>query len=146
MNNVNTKYICTFGSVLKPVWTDLQSIQKRGIKGLLRIDISKLNVVCDLVPIVPSIQNTFLRVIVDLCGVRVVVDEGHSGSHLSVCVRIEGILQVGVPFVVAVHSIQDATHDKAIPKIVPPKPGPPGGLALHAEVRGVQTTQDDHFL
>lgn len=96
--------------------------------------------------IVPRIQNTFLRVVVDLCGVRVVVNEGHSGNHLSVCVRVEGVFQVGIPFVVAVHGVQDATNNETIPKIVPPKPSPPGGFPLHAEVRGVQPTQDDNLL
>ena len=70
--------------------------------------------------IVPGIQHSLLRVVVDLCGVRVVVGERHSGNHLSVCVRVEGIRQVSVLAVVAVDGVQNAAHDEAVPVSVPP--------------------------
>lgn len=84
--------------------------------------------------IVPCVQNTLLRIVVNLCGVGVVVDEGHSGNHLSVCVRVEGIFQVGVSLVIAVNSVQDATHNEAVPEVVSLEPRSPSGLPLHAEV------------
>lgn len=96
--------------------------------------------------VVPRVQNTLSGIVVNLRGVGVVVGEGHSGNHLSVCMRVEGVLQVGVPLIVAVNSVQDAAHDETVPVVVSPEPGPPGGLPLHAEVYGVQSTQDDHFL
>lgn len=96
--------------------------------------------------IVPSVQNALFGIVVNLCGVGVVVGEGHPWNHLSVGVRVEGVLQVGVFLVVAVNSVQDAAHNEAVPIVVPPQPGSPGGLALHAEVRRVQSAQDDHLL
>lgn len=96
--------------------------------------------------IVPRVQNTLFGIVVNLRGVSVVVGEGHPGDHLSVCVGVKGVFQVGVLLVVAVNSVQDAAHDEAVPVVVPPEPGPPGGLALHAEVGGVQSTQDHHLL
>lgn len=96
--------------------------------------------------IVPSVQNALLRIVVNLCGVGVVVGEGHPRNHLSVGVRVKGVLQVGVFLVVAVNSVQDTTHNKAVPIVVPPQPGSPGGLTLHAEVCRVQPAQDDHLL
>lgn len=84
--------------------------------------------------IVPSIQNTLFGIVVNLCGVGVVVGEGHSGNHLSVGVRVKGVFQVGVPLVVAVNSVQDAAHDEAVPVVVSLEPGSPGSLTLHAEV------------
>lgn len=84
--------------------------------------------------IVPRIQNTLFGIVVNLCGVGVVVGEGHSGNHLSVCVCVEGVFQVGVFSVVAVNSIQDAAHDEAVSVVISPEPSSPGGLPLHAEV------------
>lgn len=124
------KYICTFGphlSPLKAMWTDLQSIQTIELtfknnygQPLLRVYISKLNVICDLVSIVPCVQHTLFGIVVNLRGVGVVVGEGHSGNHLSVCVRVEGVFQVGVLLVVAVNSVKDAAHDEAVPVVVSP--------------------------
>lgn len=127
------------------MWTDLQSIQikKLTLKGtfmpLLRVYISKFNVVSDLMSIIPSIQNTLLGIVVNLCGVGVVVNEGHPGNHLSIRVCVESIFQVGLPLVIAVNSIQDATNNEAVAKVISSKPRPPSCLPLHAEVRGVQT-------
>lgn len=123
------------------MWTDLQSIQTREltlnittVKPLLRVYICKLNVVCDLVSIVPCIQNTLFRIVVNLRGVGVVVGEGHSGNHLSVCMSVKGVFQVGVFLVVAVYSVQDAAHNEAVPIAISPEPRSPGGLPLQAEV------------
>ena len=96
--------------------------------------------------IVPCIQQALFGIVVNLRGVGVVVYEGHSGNHLSVCVRVEGVLQVCLSSVVAVNSVEDAAHNEAVAIAVSPEPSPPGGLPLHAEVRGVQSTQDDHLL
>lgn len=129
------------------MWTDLQSIQTRDCpQHLLRVYVCKLDVVRDLVSVVPRIQHTLFRIVVNLRGVGVVVGEGHSGNHLSVGMRVEGVFQVGVFLVVAVDGVQDAAHHEAVPVAVPPEPSPPGGLPLHAEVRGVQSTQHDHLL
>lgn len=84
--------------------------------------------------IVPRIQNTLFGIVINLRGVGVVVGEGHSGNHLSVRVRVEGIFQVGVPLVVAVNSVQDTAHNEAVSIVVSLEPGSPGGLPLHAEV------------
>lgn len=116
------------------------------VKPFLRVYVGKLDVVCDLMSIVPSVQNTLFGIVVNLCSVGVVVGEGHPGNHLSVGVCVEGVLQVGVLLVVAVNSVQDAAHNEAVPVVVPPQPGSPGGLTLHAEVGRVQSTQNDHLL
>lgn len=84
--------------------------------------------------IVPRIQNTLFGIVVNLCGIGVVVGERHSGNHLSVCVCVEGVLQVGVSLAVAVNSIQDAAYDEAVSIAISPEAGSPGGLPLHAEV------------
>lgn len=130
-----------FVSTLRATWTDLQSIQTielafkiTTLKPSLRVNISKLNVVCDLVSIVPRIQYALFGIVVNLRGVGVVVDEGHSGNHLSVCVRVEGVFQVGFSSVFAVNSIKDATYNEAVPIAVSPEPSSPGGLPLHAEI------------
>lgn len=96
--------------------------------------------------IVPCVQKALLGIVVNLCGVGVVIGEGHPRNHLSVGVRVEGVLQVGVFLVVAVNSVQYTAHNKAVPIVVSPQPGSPGGLALHAEVCRVQPAQDDHLL
>lgn len=123
------------------MWTDLQSIQTieltfkiTTVRPLLWVYIGKFNVVCDLVSIVPRIQHSLPGIVVNLCSVGVVVGEGHSGNHLSVCVCVKSIFQIGVPLVVAVDSIEDTAHDETVPVVISPKPSPPGGLPLHAEV------------
>lgn len=126
---------------MKAMWTDLQSFQTIALPfkittviPLLRVYIGKLNVVCDLVSIVPRIQYTLFWIVIKLCGVGVVVGEWHSGNHLSICVCVKGIFQVGVPFVVAVNSVQNSAHNEAVPIVVSPEPGSPGGLPLRTEV------------
>lgn len=84
--------------------------------------------------VVPCIQNPLFGIVVNLCGVGVVVGERHSRNHLSVGVCVEGVFQVGVPLVVAVNSVQDAAHNEAVSIVVSLEPGSPGGLPLHAEV------------
>lgn len=96
--------------------------------------------------VVPRVQHPLFWIVINLCGVGVVVGERHSGNHLSIGVCIEGIFQFGVLLIIAVHSIQDAAHDEAISITVPLEPGPPGGLRLRAEVCRVQSAQNDHLL
>lgn len=132
------------------VWTDLQStegIQTRTtLEQTLRVDVGQLDVVRDLMSVVPGVQKPLFGVVVYLGGVGIVVDERHSGNHLRAGVRVEGVLQVGVPSIIAVDGVQDAAHDEAVSKVVPPQPGSPRGLLLHAEVGRVQSTQNHHFL
>lgn len=80
--------------------------------------------------VVPGVECAVLWVIVNLCGISVVVHEGQAWHHLSVCVRIKSIANGGVYALIAVHSIQDTTDDKAVPVAVSPQARPPCGLLL----------------
>lgn len=80
--------------------------------------------------IVPRIKHTFLRVVVDLCGVGVVVYKRETGNHLSVCVRVERVGNIGMRALETVNGVQNAADDEAVTIVVPPQARPPALLFL----------------
>jgi len=110
------------------------------------VSVGKDDVVGDLVPIVPGVEQAVLGIIVYLRGVGVLVLEEQPGDDLRVGVCVKGVGDVGVPLVVAVDRIQDPADDKAVPVEVLPQPCPPRRLLLGAEVSRIQLAQHNHLL
>ncbi|DAA31930.1 TPA: hypothetical protein BOS_2583 [Bos taurus] len=100
----------------------------------------------DLVAIVPGIEQAVLGVIVYLGGVGVLILKQQPGDDLGVGVGVEGVGDVGVALVVAVHGVQHPTDDKAVAVEVPPEPRAPRGLLLRAQVHGIELAQHDDLL
>lgn len=110
------------------------------------VSVGKDDMVGDLMPIVPGIEQAILRVIVYLRGVGILILKEQPGDDLCVGMCVKGIGDVGIPLVVAVNCIQDPADDKAVPVEVLPQPRPPRCLLLGAEVGCVQLAQHNHLL
>ncbi len=100
--------------------------------GLQWVYICKLNIISDLISIIPGIQHPLFGVVIDLSDVSIVVDERQVRDHLSVSVGVKGVGQICVLLIVAICRIKNAAYDEAIAVAIASKPGPPRGFTLHA--------------
>lgn len=100
----------------------------------------------DLVAIVPGIEQAVLGVVVYLGCIGILILKQQPGDDLCVGVGVEGVGDVGVPLVVAVHSVQHPADDEAVAIEIPPEPRAPCGLFLCAQVRGIELAQDNDLL
>lgn len=110
------------------------------------VSVGKDDMVGDLVAIVPGIEEAVLGVVVYLGGVGILILKQQPRDNLCVGVRVKGIRDVGIPLVIAVHSIQYPADDKAVAIEIPPEPSAPRGLLLRAQVHGIELAQDNDFL
>lgn len=96
--------------------------------NLLSSLVQKVYPICELMAIVPGIQNLFLGIVVNLGGEGVLIGEGEAWNGFSVSVSVISIVHFAVFLVVHIDGIQDATDDEAVSVRVPLKTCPVGGF------------------
>lgn len=107
---------------------------------------NKVNIVGQLMAIVPCIQHLIFGIVVHLGHKGVLICEWQTWSGLRVRVRIVGVQNLALFLVVDVNGVQHATHDEAVSVRVAFQPSPPCRLLLHGEVAWVQLADDDDFV
>lgn len=94
--------------------------------------------------VVPGVQPLVQGAVRQLRGVRVSVDEGQTGHGVRQRVRVEGVRHVGVVTLHAVHGVQDAAHQEAVPVAAAAEARAEGLDGL--QVPRADLDQQDHFL
>jgi len=114
-----------------------------GIRGRL-LSVSEDDVVRHLTPVVPRVQLLVERAVGQLGGVGVRVGERQAGHGVRERVRVEGVGDVGVAPLHAVHGVEHAAHQEAVPEAAAPESRPEALDGLQVSV--AQVDEEGHFL